>query len=67
MTEREIKISGMSCQHCVMAVKRELAKIAGLEVEEVKIGAARVAYDEAKVDQRRIQEAVVEAGYAIVE
>jgi copper chaperone len=67
MTEKQLKISGMSCHHCVMAVQRELGKIPSLEVKDVHIGAARVVYDEAKVDLRRIQEAVSDAGYTVVE
>ncbi len=66
MMEQEFKISGMTCHHCVMAVKRELGKIPALEVKDVKIGAVQVAYDESKVDPGRIREAVAEAGYTIV-
>jgi copper chaperone len=66
MTEREFRISGMTCHHCVMAVKRELGKITGLEVKDVRIGTAQVAYDESKVDPARIREAVAEAGYTLV-
>jgi copper chaperone CopZ len=49
-----------------MAVKRELGKIPSLEVNDVTIGTARVAYDESKVDPGRIREAVAEAGYTVV-
>lgn len=66
MTEREFKISGMTCHHCVVAVKKELGKIPALEVKDVKIGSAQVAYDELKLDPVRIREAVAEAGYTVV-
>ena len=66
MTERELKISGMTCHHCVMMVKRELGKVPALEVKEVNIGTARVVFDESKVDPRQIEEAITEAGYAVV-
>jgi len=48
MTTMEIKIEGMSCGHCVMAVKKELSKV-GLDSFDVQIGSAVVNYDESKV------------------
>ncbi len=66
MTTRELKIEGMSCQHCVMSVKKELSKLAGLEVEDVQIGSARIKVDETKVKNSDIAAAVEEAGYRLV-
>lgn len=66
MTEKEFTITGMTCHHCVMAVKTELGKIPALEVKNVTIGTARVVYDESTVDPGRIREAVAEAGYTVV-
>ncbi|MBI5647322.1 MAG: heavy-metal-associated domain-containing protein [Ignavibacteriae bacterium] len=60
-------ISGMSCQHCVMAVKKELAKLENLDAAEVRIGAADVEYDPTRVDEAAIRAAIIEAGYAVVE
>ena len=65
MVEKEIRIQGMSCHHCVMAVKKELAKIPGLVVKEVSIGSALVQFDETKVTESRIAAAVEEAGYQV--
>jgi len=60
-----IIIDGMSCQHCVMAVKKEIQK---LEIKnlEVKIGEALIEYDENKVSEKNIQQAIVDAGFAVV-
>lgn len=66
MVERDVRIEGMSCQHCVMAVRKELAKVRGLEVRDVRIGSARVAYDETSVDASRVEEAIAEAGYRVL-
>ncbi len=63
--EQRLVISGMSCHHCVEAVRRELAKIPKLEVKDVAVGAAVVSYDDAAVPSSRIEEAVREAGYAL--
>ena len=61
----EIKIEGMSCQHCVMAVKKEIQKL-DVQNLEVKIGEALVEYDENKVSEKNIQQAIVDAGFAVV-
>ncbi|MDY0083626.1 MAG: cation transporter [Ignavibacteriaceae bacterium] len=63
--EVTFKIDGMSCHHCVMAVKKEIQK---LEVEnlDVKIGEASVKFDEKKVSESQIKDAITEAGYTII-
>ena len=60
-----IKIDGMSCQHCVMAVKKEIQKLNVTNLE-VKIGEASVEFDENKVSEENIKQAIVEAGYIVV-
>lgn len=66
MKVEELRIQGMTCGHCVMSVRKELAKLAGLKVEEVQIGMARVQYDESQVKRQDIEHAVEEAGYAVI-
>ncbi len=66
MIEREFRIEGMSCQHCVMAVKKELAKVPGVEIRDVRIGSASVAYDETRTDPARLEAAIAEAGYRVL-
>ena len=66
MKIEELIINGMTCGHCVMSVKRELSKLAGLRVEAVQIGKARVQYDESQVNKQDIEKAVTEAGYRMV-
>jgi copper chaperone len=65
MVSKEIRIEGMNCNHCTMAVKKELSKIQGLQVKDVRIGSASVEYDESIVTPEKIKEAVEEAGYAL--
>ena len=67
MIDREIKIKGMSCEHCVMAVRKELSRISGVEVKDVRIGSAVVSYDERAITSQRLNEAVEEAGYTVLE
>lgn len=62
---KTIKINGMSCQHCVMAVKKELQKLE-LNNLEVKIGEAFVEFDEELTSLENVIDAIVEAGYEVV-
>ncbi len=66
MAQKEFKIEGMSCGHCVMAVKKELQKIENLKIDNVEIGSAKVEYDENQIDNQKIIEAIEEAGYKVV-
>ena len=65
MKTQEFKIEGMSCGHCVMAVKAELGEL-NLDNVEVEIGKAKVDYDESKVSEQDIVSAIEEAGYKVV-
>lgn len=60
-----IKIDGMSCQHCVMAVKKEIQKL-DIKNLEVKIGEASVEFDESIIDVQNIEKAIEDAGYIVV-
>lgn len=64
--ERVFKIEGMSCQHCVMAVKKEISKL-NVENFDVKIGEAKVIFDESKTNVEAIKESIINAGYVVVE
>lgn len=63
MTTKEISIEGMSCGHCEMAVRKELSKLDNVKVKDVKIGKAVVEYDESKVNENVLYNAVQQAGY----
>lgn len=65
MKNEVIKIDGMSCGHCVMAVKKELSKL-NLKVKDVQIGSAELEYDENKVNHENIKKAIEEAGYVML-
>jgi len=65
MKNEIIKIVGMTCNHCIMAVKRELSKL-DILVKDVSIGKAEVEYDENKIDKSKIFKAVEDAGYQVI-
>jgi copper ion binding protein len=62
-----LKIEGMSCEHCVMHVKKALEGIAGVKSAAVslKTNSAEVDHD-GKADLTLMKEAVTEAGYEVV-
>jgi copper chaperone len=66
MVETELRIEGMNCQHCVMSLKKELEKIWGLEIRDVRVGSASIAYDESKVNPARVNDAIVNAGFRVL-
>lgn len=60
-----LKISGMSCMHCVMSVKNALKTVPGLKSMDVTIGQA-IVETEGPVDQAVLKEAIEEEGYEVV-
>ena len=65
MDRMTMKIEGMSCSHCVGQVTKALEGVEGVEVEQVAIGTATVAYDPATASKERIAQAVEDQGYAV--
>ena len=65
MSAKTIEIDGMSCQHCVMAVKKGLEALDGVSEADVEIGKASVTYDESKVQDSDLNDAIVQTGFKI--
>ncbi|HEX8849888.1 MAG TPA: cation transporter [Gemmatimonadaceae bacterium] len=63
MTRTTLRIDGMSCGHCVAAVKKALAGVDGVTVDSVAIGTATVEYDPSVASVEKIADAVNDAGY----
>ena len=63
-TPLNLSIDGMSCNHCVNAVRGALGHVPGVTVEKVEIGSARIAYDPARTTTQAILDAVQDEGYA---
>ncbi|HEC97780.1 MAG TPA: copper chaperone [Nitrospirae bacterium] len=63
MTEITLEIEGMSCQHCVMRVKKAIDGIDGVSSSEVSTGSAKIIYDDSRTDRDAIEKAVQDAGY----
>ena len=63
-----VKIKGMTCMGCVRSVKNVLEGIAGVSSAEVSLEQAQatVSYDAASTGVNQFREAVVDAGYEII-
>jgi copper chaperone len=67
MREVTLRIGNMHCGACVRRVSHALGKVSGVEVGEVRVGAARVLAEE-NVPESKLVSAVEKAGYtALVE
>ncbi|MCK6094996.1 heavy-metal-associated domain-containing protein [Micrococcus sp. 2A] len=71
MTTTDLKITGMTCGHCVASVTEELGELPGVtavDVDLVKGGASTATVtSESDLDPAAVRAAVEEAGYQIVE
>ena len=63
---KSVKIKGMSCQHCVMAVTNALSALDGIKNVQVDLKSGTATYDEVKpIDASVIATAIKKAGYDV--
>ncbi len=62
-----LDVKGMSCMHCVSAVKRALGSIDGVKQTDVVLatGKVMVEYDPTKVSAENMKKVISEAGYTV--
>ncbi|MCA0268697.1 MAG: heavy-metal-associated domain-containing protein [Bacteroidetes bacterium] len=64
-----LRIEGMSCGHCVRAVREALEPVDGVAVDDVTVGEATIRLDATAASwgdvEPRIRQALAEAGYAL--
>ena len=53
----------MSCAGCVSSIRHALARLPGVEVREVEVGRATLAYDPGLSTPDTIESAIVKAGF----
>ena len=63
MTKLHLDIEGMTCGHCVAAVRGALAGMDGVEVRDVTIGSADIVVDERRAPRERVLDAIADEGY----
>ncbi|MDA8368583.1 MAG: copper ion binding protein [Nocardiopsaceae bacterium] len=66
MAGTTITVTGMTCEHCVKAVKEEVAALPGVTSVDVELGSGRVTIDsDAPLTREQLESAIDEAGYEI--
>jgi copper chaperone len=66
MQQETLQIDGMTCNHCLMAVKKALAALP-LASAEVAIGSANISFDPDKISLSAIVAAIETAGYRVIQ
>lgn len=65
MGEVSLRVGGMSCQHCVMRVKKAIDALKGVKSSSVEIGVARVSFEDGETNPEEIEGAIKKAGYTV--
>ena len=63
MEQLDLTIEGMTCEHCVRAVRQRLERTPGVEVGAVAVGSANVRIDPKRVTVDDLEEAIADEGY----
>ncbi len=63
-----IKVKGMSCQHCVMSIKKALSQLEGIREVDVDLQKGEVRFENSRgIEAKVIEKAIEEAGYEVVQ
>jgi copper chaperone len=65
MKDLHIEIVGMTCEHCVRAVKNRLSATPGVRVKDVRVGTADIQLDDAKASVADVEDAISDEGYTV--
>lgn len=65
MTQGTVKVEGMSCGHCQMAVKKAVEAVEGVQKADVNLQNKQVVveYNEGITNLEKVKAAIKEAGY----
>lgn len=67
MTAKIYTVTGMTCEHCVNAVRSEVRKLDGIETVDVELATGRVTVTGEGFVDEQIRDAVNEAGYELAQ
>ena len=65
MSQTVLKVEGMSCNHCKMAVVKALKAVSGVESAQVNLDKKEVVVTGA-ADRDKLAKAIEDAGYTVV-
>ena len=63
---RDYTVEGMTCSHCVLSVREEVAELPGVDVVDVDLASGRMTVTGGEIDDDAVRAAVAEAGYELV-
>lgn len=63
--KKTLKISGMSCNHCVKAVREALSGVKGVEVLDVSIGSAAIDVTDESIQESHLSAILTEEGFEL--
>lgn len=58
-----LKVSGMSCQHCVASVTKALEELTGIEDVTVSLEAGEVSYTSNGTERQTVKDAISSIGF----
>ncbi|SCG81764.1 Copper chaperone copZ [Proteiniborus sp. DW1] len=61
-----LTVEGMSCQHCVKAVKNALSELEGVKSVEVDLDTKKVEIEGDNLQDELLKSAIEDAGYEVV-
>ena len=64
---KTILVEGMSCEHCVKAVKAALSELTEVNSVEVDLSLKKVVVEGENLVEEKLREAIDEAGYEVLE
>lgn len=67
MKQTTYKVPGMSCEHCKRAISLSLEDLDGIKNVDIDLSAktVKIEFDETKVEEENLKEAIEDAGYDI--
>lgn len=66
MATLDVRIDGMTCQHCIRAVFTALGAVEGVERADVQLGRATIEHD-GRATLPAVRDAVAVAGYRVID
>lgn len=66
MATLDVRIDGMTCQHCIRAVFTALGAVEGVERADVQLGRATIEHD-GRATLDAVRDAVAVAGYRVID
>lgn len=64
---KTLLVDGMSCEHCVKAVKAALAELTEVNKVEVDLSLKKVVVEGEELVEEKLKEAIEDAGYEVLE